>query len=241
MTKRFNQGDIVYWHRQEGNNHTVEFGIVDEQFSDAVYVDLLELKENCYINGIPLDEFQSETKYKKLPKGWSYDTKLFDMTFDDSIFDGYSRRFVNNPDDIRELYDKGLLVKASTKFHGKVEAEIDNNGYRIVKKHPMWEKPKITHTSIRPDKLYYTYQEALDEVISYNAELERQSNLTDYEWSVEEIDKVLNRCKLTEDERSKYREWLLSMDKVEDVEVRCCYGLPQWKRDKNKKWTNIEL
>lgn len=241
MTKRFNQGDIVYWHRQEGNNHTVEFGMVDEQFSDAVCIDLLEQKETGFINGIPLDEFQSETKYKKLPKGWSYDTKLFEMTYDNSIFEGHGNKFITNPDDIRYMYDKGLLVKASTKFHGVVEAEITNDGYRIVKKHPMWRKTKITHTSIRPDKCYYTYQEALDEVVAHQEELKRQSLLTDEEWSIEQIDKVLKRSMLTKDEATKYREWLLSMGKIDELEVRLFSGYVQWKYEKNKKWNNIEL
>ena len=51
--------------------------MVDEQFSDAIVIDYLVLRERRLVNGIPIDEFESETKYKKLPKGWRYNTKLF--------------------------------------------------------------------------------------------------------------------------------------------------------------------
>lgn len=244
MRKRFNEGDIIYWCRQEGMNFTVEFGMVDEQFSDAVCVDLLQHKENRLINGIPLDEFKSEEKYKKLPKNWSYDTQLFEMTYLD-IVDDRMKKYINskvdNPEDIKAMYDEGLLVKASTKFNGVVEAEITKDGYRIVKKYPMWTKPVLTHTSIRPDRCYFTYQEAIDEVVAHQEELKRQVALTDEEWSIEQIDKTLNRSMLTKDEVSKYREWLLAMDKVDEIEVRLWGGLPQWKYEKNKKWSYIEL
>ena len=73
--KRFKNGDIVYWCHSEGNGrYTVKYGMVDEQFSDAVVIDYLAARERRLVNGIPIDEFESETKYKKLPKGWTYDT-----------------------------------------------------------------------------------------------------------------------------------------------------------------------
>lgn len=75
--KRFKNGDIVYWCHSEGNGrYTVKYGMVDEQFSDAVVIDYLTARERRLVNGIPIDEFESETKYKKLPKGWTYDTSV---------------------------------------------------------------------------------------------------------------------------------------------------------------------
>lgn len=32
------------------------------------------------INGIPFEEFQSETEFKKVPKGWTYNTDLYTVT-----------------------------------------------------------------------------------------------------------------------------------------------------------------
>ena len=41
--KRFNMGDIVYWCHREGHEYSVHYGMVDEQFSDAVTVSPMAL------------------------------------------------------------------------------------------------------------------------------------------------------------------------------------------------------
>ena len=42
-------------------------------------------------------------------------------------------------------------------------------------------------------------------------------------------------------ERIKYREWILGMKNVVDIETRIFDGNVQWKYWKNKKWNYIEL
>lgn len=68
---------------------------------------------------------------------------------------------------------------------------------------------------------------------AYYAELERQSALSDLEWSIEQIDKTLDRWKglsgATDKEVQNYREWLLGMKRVEDLETRISGGCLQWK------------
>lgn len=244
--KRFNKGDIVFWCHHEGNaNYSVKFGMVDEQFSDAVCIDYLAQRELRRVDGVPIDEFEDEQRYRKLPKGWTYDTKLFDITRDELPKE--EREYIldfNNPDTIKIAYDKGYLVKDSEIFYGIIETEITKEGFRVVKKYPMWNH-HISHVSIRPDKVYFTYKEAKEEVDSNIAEFERQAALSDYDWSVEQIDKTLNRwaniCDIKDDEKQKYRNWLLEMDNVEDIEVRMSNFNIQWKYWKNKRWNNIEL
>lgn len=244
--KRFNNGDIVYWCHSEGNGkYSVRYGMVDEQFSDAVVIDYLATKERRRIDGVPIDEFKNETHYKKLPKGWSYDTKLYELTYDDLV--GEEKEFVfdvKNPDCIKEAYEKGYLIKDSTKFHGNIEAEITKEGYRIAKKYPMYDF-HIDHTSVRPDKVYFSYEEAEKEVNENVSEFMRQVDLSDYDWSVEQIDETLNRWKkfvdASDKEVEQYRDWLLSMDNVEDIETRISNGNIQWRYWKNKKWNYIEL
>ena len=81
--KRFNQGDIVYWcHCDGGGEYSVHYGMVDEQFSDAVCIDYLAPRERRRVDGVHIDEFQSEQRYRKLPKGWTYNTRLFDISYD---------------------------------------------------------------------------------------------------------------------------------------------------------------
>ncbi len=236
-----NKGDIVYWCHRRGHKYEVHWGMVDEIFSDAIYVDYLSVKERRRVDGIPSDEFESETKRKKLPKGWTYDTQLFEITQDEIENEKIN---IKDPENIKDLFNRGLLVKDSALFHGKIEADITKEGYRIVKKYPMWEY-HISNVSIRPDRLYSTYEEAEKEVNENIAEFIRQSNLSEYEWSVEQIDKALDRWQgmycVSEDDKLEHRNWLLEMENVEDIEVRLWGGNIQWKYWKKKRWNNIEL
>ena len=243
--KRFNPGDIVYWCHQNGHEYSVHYGMVDEQFSDAVCVDYLVPRERRRVDGVPIDEFQSEQRYRKLPKGWSYDTKLFEITYDPLTEEEITFTIdITNPESIKSAYDKGFLVKDSTIYHGNIETDITKDGFRIIKKYPMW-KYHIDHISVRPDKVYFTYEEAKKEVDDNIVEFHRQASLSDYDWSVEQIDKTLNHYKAindaTDEEVKQYKDWLLSMDNIEDIETRMFGCNIQWTYWKNKKWNYIEL
>lgn len=243
--KRFNQGDIVYWCHQRGHEYSVHYGMVDEQFSDAVCIDYIVPRERRLVDGVPINEFESEQRYRKLPKGWSYDTKLFEITYEPLTADEIAFKIdITNPETLKSAYEKGYLVKDNSIFHGQIEDEITKDGFRIVKKYPR-DLHHIDHTSVRPDKVYFTYEEAKKEVEDNIAEFHRQASLSDYDWSVEQIDKTLNLWKslsgASENEVKQYRDWLLSMSNVEDIEVRLSGGNIQWKYWKNKRWMNIEL
>ena len=243
MKDKFNIGDIVYWCSREGYKFSVKWGmIVDQVRRSLTYIDYLSPKETRLVNGVPIDEFKSEDKFRKLPKGWSYNTRLYEITHTDELkgipFD------VKNPECIKDLYDKGLLVKDSTLFHGVIEEEINNQGYRIRKTYPMYHN-HISNISIYPDKLHDNYADAKKEVDENIAELHRQANLSDYDWSVEQLDNTLNRWQglydISDLHKADYRNWLLSMDNIEELEVRLVGGDIQWKYDRLKRWNNIEL
>lgn len=243
--KRFKQGDIVYWCHQRGHEYSVHWGMVDEQFSDAVVIDYLAPRERRRVDGVPIDEFQSEQRYRKLPKGWTYNTELFKITYDSLTADEIAFTInYTNPETIKEAYEKGFFVKDSTIFHGVIEEDITKEGFRIIKKYPMWQH-HIDHTSVRPDKVYFTYEEAKKEVDENVAEFHRQASLSDYDWSVEQIDKTLRLYQRVNDSTDKevkqYRDWLLALDNVEDIETRMSGCNIQWKYWKNKRWNYIEL
>ena len=167
--------------------------------------------------------------------------KLYKITYD--LSDKY-KLDISSPENIKELYNMGLLVKDATKFYGKIEAEITKDGYRIVKKYPMW-KHHICNTSIRPDKCYFTYEEAKKEVDENVAEFYRQANLSEYDWSLEQIcktiDRYINIIDGNEDVGKSYQNWFKEMENVEDIETRIYDGEIQWKYEDNKKWRNIDL
>ena len=170
--KRFNQGEIVYWCHQIGYKYTIGWGMVDEQFSDAVCIDYLHMKEHRIVNGIPFNEFENETRYRKLPKGWTYNTELFVLTSE--IPKELSRGILklDNPEYLIELYNKGILVKDSEISRANIEVDITRDGYKLIKKYPR-DDNHASRISVRPDRLYFTYDEAKEEVDNIIKELRR--------------------------------------------------------------------
>ena len=85
----------------------------------------------------------------------------------------------------------------------------------------------------------------LKEVDENINEFHRQAALSDYDWSVEQIDKTLDMWKAFNDASDKdvkaYRDWLLGMKDVENIETRLWGKQIQWKYWKNTRWNCIEL
>lgn len=243
-SERFYKGDIVYWCDGTEGKYKVKFGMVNEQWHDGyVWIDFLFPKERRLVNGIPIDDFKSEDRYKKLPKGWSYDTRLYEITYETlSEEDKQAVCDIRDPKSIKALYDKGYLVKDETLFWGEIRAEITANGYRIRKAYPMWEH-HIENITLHWLKIRRTYEEAQAEVDAKMAEFYRQASLSEYDWSLEQIDKVLNEWKhyndASDEEVRTYRDEFLKMDKLEEVEARTYAKAVQWKRIDNKKWNTM--
>ena len=94
-------------------------------------------------------------------------------------------------------------------------------------------------------ELFSNYKEAEQELNKYNSQMKQQSETSDYDWAVQNIDDVLNHWQyiysIPEDTKQKYRDWLISLDKEEDVEVRIFSGQLEWKYFNNQKWKNINI
>lgn len=242
---RFHTGDIVYWCHNYGNGiYSVKYGMVDEQYSDAVVIDYLTPKDRRLINGIPINEFKSEEKRRKLPKDWTYNTPLYSLTYSDLTSKEIDFLLdIKKPETIKEAYNKGYLVKDNTVFHGNIETDITKEGFRIVKKYPR-DMHHIDHVSLYPWKVYRSYEKALQEVNDLKKEFMRQTLLTDYEWSVEQIDKTLDRWKAQNDESeenlSKIKNFILSMENVESIETRLFNCNVEWKYEDKKRWNTID-
>lgn len=67
--------------------------------------------------------------------------------------------------------------------------------------------------------------------------------MSDYDWSVEQIDKSLNHyCKIrsiNDKEKQAIRDFILYQKDVEDIEVRGISDGFQWKYWKNKRWNTV--
>lgn len=251
--KRFESGEIVFWCHQCGYKYSVHYGMVDEQYKFDVYIDYLAPRErrriySDYVKGVPIDEFDTEQRFHKLPKGWSYDTKLFEVKNDDLTDEEINFKLdINKPETLKEAYDKGFLVKRAKIFHGEIRSEITTDGWRIHKGYPQdWGINRTpNYTTVTCSKVYRTYDEAQKEVDEHIAEYKRQAALSDYDWAVEQVDKVLGYYKniynWTDSEVKQYRDWILSQDDIENVEVRIHLGNIEFRNcNKHKKWHGIE-
>ena len=238
-------GEVAYYIKNTDTpyKYTVHWGIVEEHYHYEVVLQLYEPRERRLINGIPYNDFPNVTEWKKLPKGWTYSTNLYSFDFEPIETDKHY--YLSEPDDLKRAIADGELVKVREKQHTHIDVEIDSKkGYRLVKKsepysyHQDWvSKPYM--------EIYATYEEAQTKIHEIEAEFMRQAELSDYDWSVEQIDKTLNLWKglsgSSENEVKQYRDWLLGMSNVEDIEVRLFGGNIQWKYWKNKRWNYIEL
>ena len=245
---KFQPGDVVYWvgrHRHSPYEYYVDYGIVDEEFSDAVCVDRLHIRDNRYINDVPYKEFPSVTKWQKLPKGWTYNTELFAMEWRNNDWAVLNTLRIDNPEDIKKALELRILVYLKDYDQTVPRSEIDKKlGWRIRKEHDdsFYVYPYV---SLQKDKAFKTYVEAKAVIDAQEAEWKRQSELSDEEWSIEQINNDLQRwAKIyskSSEETQRVRDFLLGMDKVEDIETRVFGGDFQWKYWKNKKWRTIVL
>ena len=259
--EQFQIGDIVYWcGYDEEKGRSVRYGIIDEIYRrdsdngiERVIVDYLTTKSYRKINGIPIDEFESEARYRKLPKNWSYDTRLFDDTEDipADVRKRYQEIDWTNPQDILAAYNDGILVKKKDNPYRRIKADITKKGFRIVETYE-WDSNQATHTTLQWYEIHPTYAEVKAEVDAYRAELKRQSELSDEEWAIEQIDKELAKWKSIHsisDDRFEYaRNQVLSLESIENVDVRILGGLIQWTRWKRDakglhhgKWHTIDI
>ena len=157
-----------------------------------------------------------------------------------------------NVDVIREGINKGFYVLPSSQdkeLHAVTE--ITKNGWRIVPVHdqpqpwtmnyPQQLNRRSDYVSVPFYQTYATYAEAEYFIKQYRAELERQSNLTDYEFDMEHLERVLKLCYLnTDDEKNVIRKVIGKMFKDDkDIDMKNSSGRFLWRKSGMKKWTEV--
>lgn len=240
--EKFPIGSVAYYIKQYSNIWVPRFGIVLDHYTDCVSLELYDLPELRRINGVKFDEFVTPTRWMKLPKGWTYHTDLVNLTFDD--YPNGDGLCIDNPDEVLEAIEKGLLVEVASRDYSNVESEIDSKyGYRLVRKPSQEYHPSCI--SVRWDRLYKTFDEAKAVITARDVELKAMAELSDYDWAVKDMDRILNQWQkiygITDELKDEYREWLLDLEHFEDVEIRLFNKNIQWKYWKNKRWNHIEL
>lgn len=257
--KIFSIGDVAYYVKSSLGVDSVGYGIVLDNYSDAVVIKRLVPVEHRYINGIPYNDFEPSKEYRKYTRNekkllssefGALLNSLAKVTVDEAIEEALAKLRVDKPEDILAAYKKGLLVDASNENFFSLE--IDTNGprgefrlkWRLPGPHFVFPTAEL---AIPWREIYKSYGEAQSVIDAKTAEAKRVASLSDYDLSVEEIDRVLNMwahwfpdasegCVL----KQKYRDFLLSQPRVEDIEIRMVGENIEWKYEKNVRWKRIE-
>ena len=159
---------------------------------------------------------------------------------------------MRNVDVIREGIDKGFYVLPSSQdkeLHAVTE--VTKNGWRIVLVHdqpqlwtmnyPQQLKRRSDYISVPFYQTYATYAEAEYFIKQYRAELERQSNLSDYEFDMEHLERVLELCCFnTDDEKDTIRKVVGKMFRDgKDIDMKNSSGRFLWRKSGMVKWTEV--
>lgn len=157
------QNQVCYYIEDGQFGMYVSYGIYEYKTTCTHKVSRLKAPEIRLINGVPFDDFQSETEFKKVPKGWTYSTDLYTVTQDlekkEKINAAMKGRNIKNPADIQWLFDNGYLVKREN-VEPIIDAEYDHNTYRLVKKYPAWTQCYGSHNDAYPNEVFETYEAA---------------------------------------------------------------------------------
>lgn len=229
-----------------GGRYYLCFGEVIAHYSGQTTVQLYDYKERRIIEGVPANEFETPTRWQKLPKGWTYNTKLMHVTYEP--FDENKKVSLVNgtltEEVIRKAIENGILVKVQENDYSKFGTEIDKHkGWRIIRNYDGKYHP--TYLTVQFRDLCKTAEEVKAKYDEIEKEFERQVALSDVEWSIEQIDHTLDRWagiyNIPNDTKQIYRDYILQFDKIEDVEVRIMSGHIEWKYWDKKRWSTINL
>lgn len=239
----FKTGDIVWFLKSTAYGKIIKFAMVNEVFASEIATDFLVVAECRTIDGVPIEKLSFPTAWKKLPKNWNYSMNLFEVGFDKINDDRLNKSIYDMSNkEIQQLYAERLIVKAIDKkyYVGFPEERIERGQWRIVMN---CGNPKPYGYSLHKSEAYSTYKEAKQALDGYNEESRRIQNLSDYEWSVEQMDSTLDKWAkmfdVPNDTKAKVRERLLQISDFEEVCVRISGRAIDWKYDKKKRWNTI--
>lgn len=241
--KQFEIGQLVYFTDNVGSN--LDWGIIEEVYADGYAIALYEKADCRTIKGVPVAEYDFHQKPRKLPENWSWDYDLVGLAEDYHRFVGFKYSY-EKPDSLKKAIEIGFFVRPNSQDRaGYPEAKVAKDGYQIVWKHDLYSssperKRRANYAVVNWRYIYSTYNEAKDIIDAYNAELKRQASLSDYDWSLGQIDKTLCRAYFLDKEgKAKIRQWLIDNTKVENVDIRSVSGYVEWKYEYNIKWKII--
>lgn len=252
-------GSVAYYIRKRDNRYFVDFGIVYEHYSDCVVLQKITFRDRRLVISeftkapVPFKDFPHQTEWRKLPKGWSWDTQLFrlisaDMPPEEADF----KIRLDDPATIIEAYNRGYLVNVRDvppeHLHSIIERE---NGYKIVKERDdAWPQHYGNH--IPPDTVgidflqcFGMYEAAKAACDRAEGELQEQAEMSDLDWAIHLIDADLNRWQamysVSEENKQRARKLLMRLDNLENVETKVDGGYIWWRMFGLRRWRCVPI
>ena len=138
-----NIGDVIYfvdYVRTDNFHPTVRFAVVADLFSDGIYVDFYRPYDERYVrvewdkfkSATPIEDYEWDGRWHKLPKGWTYNTRLYDIEHRHSKGD-LSHVMLNDKNGIKQAIKDGLLIRNQDNPFYVIDSVINKDGYKIVK------------------------------------------------------------------------------------------------------------
>lgn len=243
------KGDIVYWLSDTERGHVypcpqIRWGVVEEVYHTEVNITIYEPLDRKMLDGILLRDYVPDYRTRKLPKGWSYDTRLFEVT-EAPLPEELATCLISDCAKLKEYIQKGYLVPAAENPHWYPQAVITKHGWHIEKDH---DNRRITDVTLENFRVYESYADAREAVDSIERERERQAGLSVSEWWEEEVGgKVSFWASLIgkdpgSERVQKAREHLLGLPDAGDIDLRITgpgHQL-QYRYAGKKKWICVE-
>lgn len=256
--RRFEHDEIVYW--VDYGRKQVEYGIVDEQWSDCVCVDLLAHKCVFTVEGVPLSDWGSDydkDRRIKLPKGYcslnpdarGMLLRMIDYKPTADYYDVMNASMsmrTEDKDSIKRMYDMGYLIRKQPWHDGYIEFDIDKGTFA-----PYWKYcGGIRSKSIPTPYVYSMYDEAKTALEEYLAECERVCGLTEEQWmteiATEKVEMWAKMYCVPDRKKQDTLAFILSMPEFPMIDVRIfsghiqCSNLIRTKDNGKRRWWTID-
>lgn len=153
----------------------VKWGVVECEEDGLCYIRPYKLRSFDLFDGVQQHKFQSDEKWTRLPKDWTYDTDLLasrrtdDEDEHNKCYDWLQSARIDDPNFYIEGIEKGFLITdMDADLH--VEAEIAKGLYRLVLKGTPWSHHGSF--SIPSYKVFDNYNDALTQTKGLIADME---------------------------------------------------------------------
>ena len=222
--RKFKKGEVVYYIE----NGRIHFGVISQYKGYGNYYIDLYCKKDCrLIDGVPISEVDFTKEYP-LPKKWSYNTRLFELSYTeeyDKINDIFKEIRLSDSERIAECIEKGYFVKKSEVFLGYVRTEIiGKSTYKLKKER---NDHDVTDIYLHESLIFKTYEDAekyiQDKRDREYARKELFATMTDEEINLYEIREYLVRVGIDEFYIEKFMNLIKTLKfpvPLEDLEIR---------------------